>query len=545
MKNIKILSLVLAVVIIVSSLSMVGCNWKDLFGGGKNPSAVDPINDNYRTFYHIFVGSFSDGNNDGTGDLLGVINRLDYLNDGDINNGNDLGVQGIWLSPIFSSPSYHKYDASNYYEIDWRFGETATLKRLIEMCHERNVKIILDLAINHTSNQHPWFIAFKEARKAGDVDSKYYDWYSCVSSGEYDALRRDGDERTFQKIGGTDWYYECNFTSDMPELNFNNIDVQEAMLDVARYYLKMGVDGFRFDAVKYIYYGDILASATFWNYYMGILREEYPDIYVVGECWSQESEILSYYASMNCFNFEVSSSANDQGRVAIAARGNSNVYSYTKYIESLQNKIYEKNKDGMMISFLNNHDMDRIGGAFVTDNNMKMAANLYLLTPGSPFIYYGEEIGLLGSRGNANTDANRRLAMLWGDDDLVKDPVGSTYANQIDSSVAEQLKDENSLLRHYSKLIAIRHKYPEIARGTYTAFSTTVKTFGGFRVTYGEDKLIILHNTSVNSVEYDLSTISHLSGFTTFELCDYIGVSYAALEGTVITLGPQTSAIIK
>ena len=112
---------------------------------------LDPVDDNYRTFYQIFVGSFSDSNNDGIGDLRGVINRFDYLNDGDMNSETSLGVQGIWLSPIFSSPSYHKYDASNYYEIDWRFGTESDLKELIELCHSRNVKIILDLAINHTA----------------------------------------------------------------------------------------------------------------------------------------------------------------------------------------------------------------------------------------------------------------------------------------------------------------------------------------------------------------------------------------------------------
>ena len=107
----------------------------------------DPIDDNFRTFYQVFVGSFSDGNGDGIGDLRGVINRLDYLNDGDINSGKSLGVQGIWLSPIFSSPSYHKYDAKDYYKIDWRFGEEKTLIELADLCEERNIKLILDLAI--------------------------------------------------------------------------------------------------------------------------------------------------------------------------------------------------------------------------------------------------------------------------------------------------------------------------------------------------------------------------------------------------------------
>ena len=218
---------------------------------------IDPVDDNYRTFYQIFVGSFSDSNNDGIGDLRGVINRFDYLNDGDMNSETSLGVQGIWLSPIFSSPSYHKYDASNYYEIDWRFGTESDLKELIELCHSRNVKIILDLAINHTSSRHPWFEAFKEARQNGDTGNPYYDYYSCVTEAE----KISGIQ--YQKIAGVDCSYECNFSTDMPELNYDNADVRQAMLDVAKYYLDLGVDGFRFDAVKYIYYGDTSAAWIF------------------------------------------------------------------------------------------------------------------------------------------------------------------------------------------------------------------------------------------------------------------------------------------
>ena len=150
----KILSLILAVVLV---FSLTSCEIL------KKEPQVDPTADNYRVFYQIFVGSFSDSNGDGIGDLRGIINRLDYLNDGDINSGDDLGVQGIWLSPIFSSPSYHKYDVSNYYKIDWRFGTEEDLKELIEKCHERNVKVILDLVINHTAKNNEWFTKFVEA----------------------------------------------------------------------------------------------------------------------------------------------------------------------------------------------------------------------------------------------------------------------------------------------------------------------------------------------------------------------------------------------
>ena len=495
---------------------------------------VDQIDDNYRTFYQIFVGSFSDSNGDGIGDIRGIINRLDYLNDGDVNSGKSLGVQGIWLSPIFSSPSYHKYDATDYYEIDWRFGEEKDLKELIELCHERNVKVILDLAINHTSNSHEWFLQFKEARMKGDTSNKYYDYYSCVTTEE-----KVGGI-SYQKIAGVDCWYECNFSGSMPELNFDNPEVREEALNIAKYYLDLGVDGFRFDAIKYIYFGDTERSADFWEEYMTELRKIKPDIYCVGECWSGETEILQYYGSMNCFNFAMSQA---EGVAATAAKGKS-LYTFTKYVEAYQEKIEEANPDGMVMSFLSNHDMDRIAGAFVTENNMKMAANLYLLAPGSPTIYYGEEIGMRGSRGGENTDANRRLAMLWGDDDLIKDPVGTTYSpdKQIQTTVAEQIEDENSMYNYYCKLIAIRHKYPAIARGDYTAVDCGDKNLGGFVVEYGGDRIGIFHNNSAtDSLSFDLSK---LDGDTFKNICDSIGTGEATIKGTTLTLPPQTSVVV-
>lgn len=536
-KFIRISAIALCIIMIASSLVLPSCQIIDGNTNNNNKPAVDPVDDNYRTFYQIFVGSFSDGNNDGIGDLQGIINRMDYLNDGDINNGNDLGVQGIWLSPIFSSPTYHKYDAKDYYSIDWRFGTMDTLKKLIDLCHERNVKIILDLAINHTSDQHPWFLEFYNARMSGDTSNKYYDFYTCVKTAD----KKPG--RTYQRIPTVDFWYECNFSGSMPELNFDNPDVVEAMLDVARYYLNMGIDGFRFDAVKYIYYGDTDSSVKFWNEYMSVLREEYPDIYVVGECWSGDNEVIKYYGAMNCFNFTMSGA---EGIIANAAKGLS-LSNYTNYVVSHLKSIKGKNPDSMMMPFLSNHDINRISGAFFTDNNIKMAASLLLLCSGSPVIYYGDEIGLRGSRGEELTDANRRLAMRWGDSDLVKDPQGACYPakNQTTATVKSQLEESNSILNHYAKLISIRTKYPAIARGDYTVVSSSNKNFGGFLVNYNGAKLAILHNTSGNAITIDLGTCTGLKGVNVSKLCEYVGSGTATLKGTMLTIGAYTSVIVE
>ena len=527
----NMMAFVLAAVMLLGIMTLAGCT-----SGPKKEPAV-PVTDNYRTFYQIFVGSFSDANGDGFGDLRGIINRFDYLNDGDINSEDSLGVEGIWLSPIFTSPSYHKYDAKDYYQIDWRFGEESDLKELIDLCHQRNVKLILDLAINHTSNQHEWFLQFKEARMNGDTSNPYYDYYSCVTTEE----KQSGI--TYQKIAGADCWYECNFSGSMPELNFDNPEVREEVLKIAKYYLDLGVDGFRFDAVKYIYYGDTGRSVDFWEWYMEELRKIKPDIYCVGECWSGETEILEYYGAMNCFDFAMSQA---EGMAARTAKG-SNILNFTKYVASFQGKILAKNPEGMPMSFLSNHDMDRIAGAFVTENHMRMAANLYLLSPGSPVIYYGEEIGMRGSRGGENTDANRRLAMLWGDDDLIKSPVGATYdpSKQIQTTVADQIKDKDSMYNYYCQLLAIRRRHPAIARGIYTAVSCGEKNVGGFLVKQENEVLGIFHNTAMEEISVDLSTCKDLSGYTFETLSEIIGIGTAKLDGTILTLGPQTSVILK
>ena len=534
----KLLSLLLAVLLI---FSLAACGEAPVEEPAEDPTenvvpaepVVDPVADNYRTFYQIFVGSFSDSNSDGIGDLRGIINHFDYLNDGDINSGKSLGIQGIWLSPIFSSPSYHKYDASDYYEVDWRFGTEADLKELIDLCHERNVKLILDLVINHTSNQHPWFQAFKQARMDGDTENPYYDFYSCAATEE----KVNGV--TYQKIAGVDCWYECNFSGEMPELNYDNPEVRQAVVDLAKYYLDLGVDGFRFDAVKYIYYGDTPRSVEFWKWYMDELKAMKPDIYCVGECWSGDSEVLEYYPAMNCFNFTM---AQAEGVIASAAKGLS-MSKYTNYIVSHQQKVLEKNPEGMIMGFLSNHDMDRIGGAFILEGNMRMAANLYLLAPGSPMIYYGEEIGMRGSRGGEMTDANHRLAMLWGDGDLIRNPVGSTYPadKQVQTTVVEQMADENSLYNYYCDLIAFRHQYPAIARGVYTDLKCGEKNLGGFAIAYEGQTLGLIHNNGAEAITFDLAKLD--VEFT--QLCGFIGMGEATLEGTLLTVGPQTSVVVQ
>ena len=500
--------------------------------------AVDTVDDNYRTFYQIFVGSFSDSDGDGIGDLRGIINRFDYLNNGDVNSPTSLGVQGIWLSPIFLSPSYHKYDVSDYYTIDPQFGTMADLAELIELCHSRNVKIILDMVLNHTAKNHPWFEAFSKAHSDGDIDSPYYNLYTFIE----DSKNADGS--TFAPIGNTSHFYECNFDSGMPELNYDNEEARAKALEIARFYLDMGIDGFRFDAIKYIYYNNTEKSVDFWKWYMNELNTYKPGGYYVGECWSGDSEILEYVSALNCFNFSM---AQADGVVARVVNG-SNMLGFTSFVEYFQTNAKSQNPNAMLIPFLSNHDMNRIAGSVSpSSGKMQMAANMYLLCSGSPVIYYGEEIGMKGSRGGENTDANRRLAMLWGDGDTVCNPVGSTYGDgsQVNGTVADQQGVVGSLYSHYCQLLTIRHTYPEIARGDYKSLAYDGnKSFGGFLVEYQGGKTGIFHNASMEEITIDLGSCADLD-YSFRTLCVYIGKGTAKLSGNTLTISGLTSVILK
>ena len=491
------------------------------------------VQDNARVFYEIFVGSFSDSNGDGIGDLRGIIDRFDYLNDGDPNSGKSLGIEGIWLSPIFSSPSYHKYDVTDYYTIDPKFGTQQDLDDLIALCHSRGVKLILDLVINHTARSCSWFGEFTKAHRQNDASNPYYDFYTYYKKGEQAPAGR-----AFAPLSGTDVYYECNFYDGMPELNFDNPAVREEILKLSRYYLDRGLDGFRFDAAKYVYFGDHKRSVEYWTEYLTTLRSEYPGLYTVAEVWDGDGVTDLYYPATNCFNFTV---AQVSGLMAETAK-QGNAGELAKYVEKYLKSIENTNPDAMFVPFLSNHDMDRIVGALTVESgNMQMAANLYILGPGSPFLYYGEELGMRGSRGGANTDANRRLAMLWGDGNTVKDPTGTTYTadKQVKETAKEQKQDPYSLYTYYKKLIMIRKANPAIARGAYKAVTIEGSKVGGFTATLDGNTVLVLHNTGRSSKTVDLSAIGDFA-----TLRAVIGLEEATLEGATLTLGGQTSVVI-
>lgn len=531
----KIISLIL---IILAGFTTMSCNSttsNEFIIKEKNLKSAK-VDDAYRVYYEIFVGSFSDSNADGMGDLQGIINRFDYLNDGLDDSGKSLGIEGIWLMPIMPSPSYHKYDVTNYMDIDNKYGSLEDFESLTALANSRNVNVIIDLVLNHTSNQHPWFLTAKQAIIDNDLDNKYIGYYTLVK-----ANQKESGKKYYPFAG--DYYYEGNFSSSMPELNLDNEDLRAEIIEIVSFWYEKGVSGFRLDAAKYPYLYEEEKNIEFWNWFVSECKKIKPDTYIVGEVWSGDSLIAPYYEPFSNFDFGMSGV---DGAITQTAKQFDDVNNYVAYLNRYRNMIEAVNPNAILTPFISNHDMDRAAGYLsLTDYEMQMAANLYLLTYGNPFIYYGEEIGMKGSRSTEMTDANRRLAMLWGDEDTVTDPIGTTYnpENQTNGTVASQLSEETSLYNHYKKLLMIRKANPEIARGKYTVLQFAgYNTFGGFLTTYNDVTLGIFHNTG--STELTIK----LSDFTDFEFSivrAYVGSGIAELNGDNLVIAPFTSVILK
>ena len=332
------------------------------------------------------------------------------------------------------------------------------------------------------------------------------------------------------------------FSDEMPELNFDHPAVREEVLRIGKFYLEMGVDGFRFDAAKYLYLGEPEKNIAFWKWYMDGLREIRPDVYAVAEVWDGDSTATPYASSVNCFRFSTSQA---EGLIAKTAKGG-NVNQLTQNTEEYWHTLREINPDAIHIPFLSNHDMDRAAGYLPNKGGkMAMAANLYLLTPGSPFLYYGEEIGLRGSRGSAMTDANRRLHMPWGDDDPVSDPEGSDYSSQTGETVRSQLEKPGSLLRHYQRVLRVRKENPEIASGTYTALRFEDTKMGGFLCTWQGKTVGVFHNPTGSPLTVDLKGATEIRLNTVAAVLGTADEGFAELSGTELTLGSMTSAVLR
>ncbi len=526
--------IVLSITFTLLLIVLIGC--KKEFVIEEDHLDYQLTDDQFRVYYEIYLGSYSDSNDDGIGDLNGLIERLDYLNDGDPQSGKSLGVEGIWLMPVMKSPSYHKYDVADYMSIDSDYGTIEDFKRLTEEADKRGIKVIIDFVLNHTSIYHQWFKKAKEAVVNEDFDDPYFEYYTLVTQ------EQKVSGRTYYPFAG-DYYYEGNFSSQMPELNMDSEFVKAEIIEILQFWYDLGVHGFRLDATKYVYFNEHAKNIAFWNWFVSEAKKIKPDTYIVGETWSGDSLIAPYYESFSNFDFGM---AQFEGAIAMTANANDSVNNYVKYLDSYRQMIENVREGSILQPFISNHDMNRAAGFLsVDDYRMQMAANLYLLTYGAPFMYYGEEIGMKGSRGSENTDANRRLKMLWGDKDSVDSPPGATYdiSKQTNGTVKDQLKDELSLYNHYKKVIMLRNANPEIARGSYTPlYFKDIYTFGGFISTYQNKQVGVFHNTGEAVLEIDLSNYTDID----FKMIrGYVGKGVARIENGILIIDGLTSVVLR
>lgn len=425
-------------------------------------------------YYEIYVGSFYDSNGDGKGDLMGVVEKLDYIQ-------KDLGATGIWLMPINPSPSYHKYDVKDYKAIDPQYGDMEDFDTLVNEMNERGMDLIIDLVLNHSSREHPWFIEAVEGMKSNNCTDKC-DYYTFS----------DTPQPLYNQIG-KDLYYESEFSDTMPDLNLDNENVREEIKDITKFWLDKGVKGFRLDATSHFYSDNVEKNTEFLTWFNDYALSLKEDVYIVGEAWKPQSIIHSMYASgISFFNFPMSQNSGQIFKSIKAGQGNQ----LAKLVESYNNVIKEKNPKGFDSVFLSNHDNGRSAGYLGDDlQRQKLAASTYLLMPGNVFIYYGEEIGMKGS----GRDENKRLPMLWGDDlGKTLKPSDADYEGNNDMTVKDQMSESESLWNHYKKVIQIRNQYPKIARSQAKAVDLGHPSL--FALDY--DGVIVVHNFSKETQEF-------------------------------------------
>ncbi len=447
-------------------------------------------------FYEIFVRSFYDSNGDGMGDFDGLIAQLDYLNDGDPDTTTDLGITGIWLMPINPSPSYHGYDVTDYYNINPQYGTLDEFRRFLDAAHERGIRVITDLVINHTSIQHPWF------QKSLEGDPAYVDWY--VWADENPGFKGPWGQTVWHKASNGRYYYGI-FWDQMPDLNLTNPDVRSEMENIIRFWLEdVGIDGFRLDAVRhYVENGPMQENSPQTHAWLEDFRQFYkgvnPDAFTVGEAWTDTANIIPYIGDEldSAFEFDLA------GKFITAAHGP--IANTT--LQQLQ-VVLDSYPAGQYATFLTNHDQDRVNSQLKDDERAKLAATMLLTSPGIPFIYYGEEIGMTGVK----PDEDIRRPMQW-DSASIKVGFSSVFPwrapapDYKERSIALQDADPNSLLNHYRRLIHLRGQHAALSSGeTVILDAGAPRLFPILRYNDSEAFLILVnvHQRSLKADQYSL-----------------------------------------
>ena len=491
-------------------------------------------------FYEIYVRGFNDADGDGHGDIRGLIDKIDYL--------EWLGIDCIWLLPMYPSPMRDGgYDIADFFNVHPDYGTVGDFRELIESAHQRGIRVIADLVMNHTSSDHPWF---QEARSSPESPKR--DWYVWS-----DTKHRYEDARIiFIDTEESNWtwdeeagaYYWHRFFRHQPDLNYDNPEVQEAMLEVLRFWLDLGLDGFRLDAVPYLFEREatICENLPETHAYLKRVRREiderYPDRVLLAEANQWPADVVDYFGDGDechmAFHFPL------MPRMFMAIRKENaqpivDILDQTPPIPaSCQWGLFLRNHDELTLEMVTDDERDYMYAEYARDPRAKlnlgirrrlaplldngrdeielMTAILFSL-PGSPVLYYGDEIGMgdniyLGDRDGVRTP------MHWTSDrnggfsradfaQLYLPPLMDPVHGFAAVNVEAQLRSPTSLLRWAQRFIALRKQRPVFGLGEYAPLSTSNPTIFAHVRTWEDDTVLCVHNLarSAQAVELDLS----------------------------------------
>jgi maltose alpha-D-glucosyltransferase/alpha-amylase len=502
------------------------------------PLVPDPQWFKTAIFYEALIRGFNDSNNDGTGDLRGLTERLDYL--------EWLGIDCIWILPFFKSPLRDGgYDIADYYSVLPEYGDVDDVAALLDAAHDRGIRVVSDMVMNHTSDGHPWF---QESRRPG---SERRDWYVWSDTDELYSEARiifvDTEKSNWTWDAEAGAYYWHRFFSHQPDLNYDNPDVQEAMLDVVRFWLELGFDGLRLDAVPYLYErsGTNCENLPETHAYLKRLRKvvdaEFEDRVLLAEANQWPADVVDYFGDGDecqmAFHFPV------MPRMFMSLRREEakpiiEILSTTPDIpDNCQWGIFLRNHDELTLEMVTDEERDYMYSEYARDPRMKMNVGirrrlaplldngrrqielfhaLLFSLPGSPVLYYGDEIGMgdniyLGDRDGVRTP------MQWNVDrnggfskadfaQLYLPPIVDPVYGYAALNVEAQQRHPNSLLHWVRNLVQVRKQHPVFGRGTFRALSATNAKVLAFLRETDEDTVLVVANLAggAQPVELDL-----------------------------------------
>ncbi len=483
--------------------------FSNLFSGEVIQMPSNSVDKWYSTgvFYELFVRSFKDSNGDKYGDFQGVTQKIDYL--------EKLGITAIWFMPINDSAEHtNNYDPTNFMDVDPTYGTLDDFKNLINQLHAKNIKVIIDLVINHTSDQHPFFI---DATK--DKKSKYRNWYLWSETN----INETNKKKVWHETP-TGWYFG-KFVNSKPDLNYDNPEVLAYMKNVMRFWLDAGVDGFRFDAVADVTESDEQNFQIFRDFRKVIHEEKYnsKDIFLIGESSSQPyTKYLGTGKDMfhAVFNFQSNRKVLNlvKEETPYTTKG---LFLIEEDLVKRYAKDLKNTEGGFYGTLLTNHD------SFSAEDNKKLkrpftffeqnvektklAGSLYLTFPGIPFVYYGEEIGM-DTFTASKSDKWLRSCMQWDDSKNSGFSPADKLWNMLNENyplynVSKQNADEQSILNHYRSIISIRTQNKALSLGSFESINVKSKNKPQIAVyvrEYQGNKVMVIHNFSGKKETIDL-----------------------------------------